>query len=331
MQALLQKGHYKRDCLDFLKSLLKRGDELIIFVDESLYLSYAKSTWWIDSGATTHVANFLQWLSGTRTLQKGERTIKVANGVQANVEAIGDLSLELNNGFVLSLKEVLYVSSLHRNLISVSKLDDDGIDCHFGNGKCKILVNNECVGLAFRQDKLYLLSLDENANNVCDENMNDSPSANVTKKRKRIDDASSKLWHCRLGHISKGRIERLIKESILPHLEFSDLEQYVNCIKGKYVKKIKKNVKRSVGTLEIIHTNICGLFPVKSVDGYDSFITFTDDYSRYGYIYPIKEISEALDKFKIFKAEVENQHNKKIKIVRLDQGGEYYGRHTPYG
>jgi transposase InsO family protein len=70
---------------------------------------------------------------------------------------------------------------------------------------------------------------------------------------------------------------------------------------------------------------------MKSVDGYDSFITFTDDYSRYGYIYPIKERSEALDKLKIFKAEVKNQRNKKIKIVRSDRGGEYYGRHTPYG
>ena len=70
---------------------------------------------------------------------------------------------------------------------------------------------------------------------------------------------------------------------------------------------------------------------MKSVDGYDSFITFTDDYSRYGYIYPIKERSEALDKFKIFKDEVENQLDKRIKIVRSDRGGEYYGRHTPYG
>jgi hypothetical protein len=42
------------------------------------------------------------------------------------------------------------------------------------------------------------------------------------------------------------------------------------------------------------------------VDCYDSFITFMDDYSHYGYIYPIKERSEVLDKFKIFKAEVEN-------------------------
>jgi hypothetical protein len=122
-----------------------------------------------------------------------------------------DFSLELNNGFVLRLKEVLYVPSLCRNLISVLKLDDNGIDCHFGDDKCKILVNDECVGLAFRQDKFYLLSFDENANNVCDENINDSPSMNVTKKRKRIDTVSSKLWHCRLGHISRGRIERLVK------------------------------------------------------------------------------------------------------------------------
>jgi transposase InsO family protein len=67
------------------------------------------------------------------------------------------------------------------------------------------------------------------------------------------------------------------------------------------------------------------------VDEFDLFITFTDDFSRYGYIYPIKERSEALDKFKIFKAEVENQHNIKIKLVRSDRGGEYYGRHTRYG
>ena len=119
----------------------------------------------------------------------------------------------------------------------------------------------------------------------------------------------------------EGRIERLIKKSILLPLEFSDLEQCIDCIKGKYVKKIKKDTKRSAGILEIIHIDIYGLFPVKSVDGYDSFITFIDDYSRYGYIYPIKERSKVLDKFKIFKAEVENQTNLKIKVVRSDRAG----------
>jgi hypothetical protein len=74
-----------------------------------------------------------------------------------------------------------------------------------------------------------------------------------------------------------------------------------------YAKQVKKGeVKRSAGVLEIIHRDICAPFPVKSMDGFDSFITFTDDFSRCGYIYPIKERSEALDKFNIFKAEVEN-------------------------
>ena len=122
--------------------------------------------------------------------------------------------------------------------------------------------------------------------NVHDMNIPTSSLTKVNKKRKRTPNVSSKLWHCRLGHISRERIERLVKNDILS---------------------------------------------IKSVDGYDSFITFTDDYSRYGYIYPIRQRSEALDKFKIFKAEVENQHDLKIKVVRSDRGGEYYGRHTPYG
>jgi hypothetical protein len=125
-----------------------------------------------------------------------------------------------------------------------------------------------------------------------------------------------------LGHISRGRIERLVKEKILQLLDFTNLEKCVDCIKGTFVKKMKKDAaKRSASVLEIIHIDICGPFNVKIVDGFDSFITLTDDYSRYGYIYPIKERSKALDKFKIFKAEVENQLDKKIKIVRSDRGG----------
>ena len=157
---------------------------------------------------------------------------------------------------------------MRRNLINVSRLDDNGYDCHFSNGKCQIVYNNKRVDLAFRQDKLYLLSLSENVNDVSTENENASSCMNATNKGKRVHDVSLKLWHYRLGHILRGRIERLIKKSILLPLEFLDLEQCIECIKGKYVKKIKKDVKRSTGILEIIHTDICGPFPVKSVDGY---------------------------------------------------------------
>jgi hypothetical protein len=131
-----------------------------------------------------------------------------------------------------------------------------------------------------------------------------------------------------LGSHFEGIIECLVKESIILSLEFLDFEQCIDCIKGKYVKQIKKDTRRIAGILKIIHMNICGLFPIAYVDGYDSFITFTDDYSHYGYIYLIKERLEALDKFKIFKAKMENQHDMKIKIVKSDRVGEYYSYHT---
>jgi transposase InsO family protein len=57
--------------------------------------------------------------------------------------------------------------------------------------------------------------------------------------------------------------------------------------------------------------------------GFQYFITFTDDLSRYGYIYLMKHKSETFEKFKEFQNEVENQHGKKIKALRFDRGGEY--------
>ena len=153
----------------------------------------------------------------------------MANGIRADVEAVGDVSLELASGFTLLLRDVLYVPSLQRNLISVSRLDNDDYACRFGDGKCQIYCNNDCVGVAFQQD-LYLSSLRETVNSVCDATENTSLRENANRKIKRTQDTSSKLLHCHIGHISRRRIERLVKNEILPPLEFSELEQCINCI-----------------------------------------------------------------------------------------------------
>jgi hypothetical protein len=241
-----QEGHYVKDCIEFLKWLNMRGKnkckDLITSTDEFLYLDYSIFTLWIDSGATIYVVNSLQELHMRRILPRGERIIRVANGEEAEIEAIGGLSLEISNDFTFHLHDVLFVPSMRRNLISVSCLDDDGFRCLFGKKQCLITFNDEVVGRAFRHDKLYLLSIKDSINVISSENIANVSSSN--NKRKKIDDVSLKLWHRRLVHILRGRIERLVKESILPPLEFLYFEQCIDCIKGKYIKQIKKYAKK---------------------------------------------------------------------------------------
>ncbi|GKC98043.1 retrotransposon protein, putative, ty1-copia subclass, partial [Tanacetum coccineum] len=75
--------------------------------------------------------------------------------------------------------------------------------------------------------------------------------------------------------------------------------------------------------LGIIHTDVCGPLRYVSRQGASYFITFTDDYSRYGYVYLLKHKPEVCETFKVFKNEVENQLGKTIKALRSDRGSKY--------
>ena len=81
--------------------------------------------------------------------------------------------------------------------------------------------------------------------------------------------------------------------------------------------------ERANDLLSLIHTDVCGPLSSLARGGYLYFITFTDDFSRYGYVYLMRHKSESFEKFKIFKNEVQNQLGKNIKMLRSDRGGEY--------
>ncbi|KAK8665989.1 hypothetical protein V6N13_006142 [Hibiscus sabdariffa] len=81
--------------------------------------------------------------------------------------------------------------------------------------------------------------------------------------------------------------------------------------------------ERASDLLGLIHSDVCGPMNTQARGGFQYFITFTDDFSRYGYIYLMRHKSDALEKFKEFKNEVQNQHGKSIKALRSDRGGEY--------
>ncbi|RVW41067.1 Retrovirus-related Pol polyprotein from transposon TNT 1-94 [Vitis vinifera] len=126
----------------------------------------------------------------------------------------------------------------------------------------------------------------------------DSSSVNsvVGCKRARMNLSSSMLWHKRLGHISRQRLEILVKDGVLSNIDFLDFETCVVCLKGKMTTK-----------------------------------TRNEKIDRFGYVELIHEKSDSLNVFKAFKAKVELQLGKPIKAVKSDRGGEYYGRYDETG
>ena len=57
--------------------------------------------------------------------------------------------------------------------------------------------------------------------------------------------------------------------------------------------------------LSQMHTDVCGPMMFHDIHGYTYFITFTNNYSRYCYVYLMKYKSESFERFKEFRNEVE--------------------------
>ena len=81
--------------------------------------------------------------------------------------------------------------------------------------------------------------------------------------------------------------------------------------------------ERSKEPLQLVHNDVCGPLSVQDRGGYEYFVTFIDDYSRYGYVYLMHKESETSGKFKEYMAEAEKQLGKSLKTLRSDRGVEY--------
>ena len=107
-------------------------------------------------------------------------------------------------------------------------------------------------------------------------------------------------------------MKKLRADGLLESLDYESFDTCEPCPMGKMTKtSFSRTMKRANDLLEIIHTDVCDPISVKAHGKYLYFLTFTDDLSRYGYIYLMKHKSETFEKFKEFQSEEENHHNKK--------------------
>nr|GEX54228.1 hypothetical protein [Tanacetum cinerariifolium] len=228
-------------------------------------------------------AHALHGLKGSRKLKPGALSLYVGNGQRAVVEAIRSFHLCLPSGLVIVLNNCHYAPSVTRGIILVFCLYDDGFIKHFVDNAILVSKNNLVYFIVFPRDGIFEIDL-------CNYNINNSSMYDVSNKKAKLNLDSALLWHCRLGQISKKRIEKLQHDGLLNSTDHRAFEKYVSCVSGKMARKpYTHQVKRAKDLLGLIQT----------------------DHKH-----------EVFDTFKVFQKEVKKQLRKTIKLLHSDRGGE---------
>nr|GEZ87728.1 hypothetical protein [Tanacetum cinerariifolium] len=276
----------KAELLKKKKNAAPRAGGLGIFVIE--LNTILNRSWIYDTGCGTHICNTTQGLRASKKLKPGVLSLYVGNGQHEAVEAIDAFYLCLLSGLEIVLNNCHHAPFITRGVISVSRLD----------GIFEIDLSNS--------------------------HTNGSSIYVVSNKKAKLDLDSALLWHCLLRHISKKHIEKLQHDGLLDSSDLRAFEKCVSCMFGKMARNAYTHqVERAKDLLGLIQTDVCGLFKIMSRQGASYFVTFTEDFSHYGYVYLLKHKHEVFETFKVFQKEVENQLGKTIKSLSSDRGGEY--------
>lgn len=292
----------------------KASPELIAMVSElhigmitELHMAAAVASpdWWLDSGATIHVCNNKAQFKIYEEMVENEEVL-MGNHVTAKVVGKGTVELNLTSGKKVTLVNVFHVPDLRKNLVSANLLCKKGFKIVLESDKVIITKNGVYVGKGYSCDGMFKLSVNE-INNIF----------------AYVVECSASIWHSRLAHLNYRMLKYMNKHGYIScHDKLT--EKCEVCVQAKMPKKPFPKVERSTEILDLVHSDICEFNGNLSRGGKRYFITFIDDSSRFTYVYLLRNKSEAFEKFKEYKTLVENQKNKKIKIIRSDRGGEYF-------
>jgi hypothetical protein len=113
----------------------------------------------------------------------------------------------------------------------------------------------------------------------------------------------------------------------VPQISIEHQDVCRGCALGKFtMASFPSSDTRSAGILDLVHMKVCGPMSRRSLSSCKYYLTFIDEYSRKTWIYFLKAKSEVFTWFQEFGALVENQSGKRIKVLWLNNGGEYSSR-----
>ena len=243
----------------------------------------------------------------------------MGNSSSSKVKGQGKVVLKMTSGKELSLNDVLHVPEIRKNLVSGSLLSKKGFKLVFVLDNF-ILTKNGMYGKGVHEQWDF--------QNECNDFV--PPIKNINKKNTSSAYMleSSNVWHGRLGHVNYDTLRRLINMECLPKFQIDPNHKCEICVESKLTRTSFQSIERSSEPLELIHSDIYDLKFIQTRGGKKYFLTLIDDCTRYCYVYLLRSKDEASEMFQYFKNEVENQLDRKIKVIRSDRGGEY---EAPFG
>ncbi|KAK2438086.1 putative mitochondrial protein [Trifolium repens] len=266
--------------------------------------------WYLDTGCSNHMTSHREWLVNFNDSSKTK--IRFADNRTIPAEGVGDVLIKGKKGNQALIIGVLYVPAMKTNLLSMGQLLEKGFIMHLENKVMEVFDShkNTILRAPISQNRTFQVQI----------------SANQCLASIKISDEAW-LWHMRYGHLNFKNLSYLHNNELvkgLPAIKVpKDLCQH--CLLGKQARKsfAKEVAMRAKQILDVVYTDVFGPFDTLLLGGSKYFVSFIDEFSRMMWIHLMKSKDEVLQKFKIFKLEVENQSNKKIKILRSDGGGEY--------
>ncbi|KAD4889467.1 hypothetical protein E3N88_21540 [Mikania micrantha] len=307
-----ENGHFKSQCPKPILTKEKKEvnaatecseDEALICCVEN-----TAESWIMDLGASFHATFSTKRMKNLKTGNFGK--VRLANNQTLDITGKGDIDLRTSLGTIWTLTDVRVIPDLRKMLISIGKLDDEGLEVHFGGGQWKVVKGNLVISRGKKRGSLYMvedLAGDVNA-------VTGGPSL-------------SSLWHQRLSHMSEKGLKILADKGKFPDLKKVELDDTFcePCVLGKKkcVTFVKTGQTPKAERLELVHTDVFGPTHVSSLGGSNYYVTFIDDATQKVWVYFLKNKFEVFDVFKKWKAAVEMETNLKVKCLKSNNGGEY--------
>lgn len=320
------EGHLKRNCILYRHHLeeqrvnnnVKNDNNEVNKDNDKDSARVARMNQWysdfcIDSGASSHLCNQLDLFEDFTDVDS--RKVFLADGNSVEILGKGTINIKVypknSPSLDVTIHEVLYVPELEENLISVKKLNEKGLDVLFSGGDCYIVGGKQRSLVAEFSNGMFRL-LTHSLEHV----------NSVSEKKVRC----VHQWHKILAHRNLSDIQLMGRQGLSIRKCHCDFE-CESCLKGKMNRKpfaLSKNMQNQI--LDCVATDLGGPLQVRSLGRSVYYITFTDLFSGYCEVVPIKSKDEATQMVKRFIERMRNLTGKTLKVLRTDRGGEYLNK-----